>query len=55
MGEDGEGQKIKNHIPALLQLLQDSKIGNDDKLRVLMEYVVIKNGLSSRYGARGMR
>ena len=49
MGEDPDGAKIKNPLPNILQLLQSSKVETQDKLRLLMEYVVIKGGISSRY------
>eukprot|EP01137_Pigoraptor_chileana_P005928 Opistho-2@2973 len=46
MGEDSEGTKIKNHITNIVPILQDPKITIENKLRVLMVYVIIKNGLA---------
>eukprot|EP00126_Sphaerothecum_destruens_P007353 Sdes_comp19812_c0_seq1m11951 len=45
MGEDNEGVKIKNHVPNLVPIFQDPSISVGDKLRALMLYIIVKNGI----------
>eukprot|EP01135_Chromosphaera_perkinsii_P000039 Nk52_evm18s16 gene=Nk52_evmTU18s16 len=45
MGEDAQGVKIKNHVPNIVPIFQDSAISVTDKLRVLMLYIIYKNGI----------
>lgn len=45
LGEDAEGNPVKNIIPSLVPLLQDTKISVVNKLRLLMLYVITKEGL----------
>jgi hypothetical protein len=48
VGETADGQRLKNALPNLIPILQDGKIKSDDKLRLLMVFVVSRQGVSSR-------
>ncbi|KJE93701.1 vesicle transporter [Capsaspora owczarzaki ATCC 30864] len=45
MGEDEHGEPIKNIIPELVPLMQDSKISPENKLRLLTVYTLTREGL----------
>ena len=46
MGQDSEGEKIKDSMRLLTPLLIDSKVDNNDKLRAVILYIISKGGES---------
>eukprot|EP01134_Creolimax_fragrantissima_P001702 CFRG1702T1 len=46
MGVTAEGQKIPNHIPAIVNILSNTSADTNSKLRLLMVYVTMKGGIS---------
>jgi syntaxin-binding protein 1 len=46
MGADSQGEKIKDHMKNIVPLLLDNEIKIEDKLRLIMLFLLHKNGLN---------
>jgi len=44
MGSDAAGEKIKDHVKQLAPLLQDKSISANDKIRLILLYIIQKGG-----------
>ena len=44
MGSDAAGEKIKDHVKQLAPLLQDKSIVPNDKIRLILLYIIQKGG-----------